>query len=186
MQASPNPVPGESGAPCKAPWAPRNHSVGAQRLPWKSRVLHRKKSLLGANFLCWIWNGLPKATLGRQCSKLRVHSAPGAHISAAGRTFFGHVRPMCAHFFTQFSLQYTRGVHRKIPGRTVLIWMHPRGAQNKTLVSNTGTVWEGGPPPRKIWRNQECSGAFWWVLITWIRYTYDVSSPQKNKPKRVS
>ena len=26
-----------------------------------------------------------------QCSKLRVHSVPGVHISAAGRTFFGRV-----------------------------------------------------------------------------------------------
>ena len=62
-----------------------------------------------------------------QCSKLTVH------ISEAGRTFFGRVRPMCA----QFSLQYTRGVHRKIPGRTVSICVHPRVAQNKTLISNT-------------------------------------------------
>ena len=72
-----------------------------------------------------------------QCSKLRVHSASGAHISAAVRTFFGRVRPMCAHFFTQLSLLYTRGVHRKNPVRTVSIRMHPRGAQNKTLISNT-------------------------------------------------
>ena len=35
-----------------------------------------------------------------QCSKLMVHSAPGTHIFAAGRTFFGHVRPMCGHLFT--------------------------------------------------------------------------------------
>ena len=42
-----------------------------------------------------------------QCSKLTVHSAPGAHISTAGRTFFGHVRPMCA----RFSLNY----HSYIP-----------------------------------------------------------------------
>ena len=76
-----------------------------------------------------------------QCSKLRVHSAPGAHISAAGRTFFGRVRPMCAHIFIQFSLLHTRGVHRKIPGRTVLICVHPRGAQNKTLFSNTACAY---------------------------------------------
>ena len=75
-----------------------------------------------------------------QCSKLTVHSAPNAHISEAGRTFFGRVRPMCAHFFTQLSLQYTRGVHRKIPGRTVSICVHPRGAQNKTLISNTDII----------------------------------------------
>ena len=67
-----------------------------------------------------------------QCSKLTVHSAPGVHISAAVRTFFACVRPMCTHFFTQLSLLYTRGVHRKNPVRTV-----SRGAQNKTLISNT-------------------------------------------------
>ena len=71
-----------------------------------------------------------------QCSKLKVHSAPGVHISEAGRTFFGCVRPLGAHFFTQFSLQYTRGVHRKTPERTVSICVHPRGTQNKTLISN--------------------------------------------------
>ena len=60
-----------------------------------------------------------------------MHSAPG--ISAAGGTFFGRVHPMCAHFFTQFSLQYTRGVHRKIPRRTVSICVHPRGAHNNAM-----------------------------------------------------
>ena len=59
------------------------------------------------------------------------------HMSEDGRTFFGRVRPMCSHFFTPFSLQYTRVVHRKIPGRTVSICVHPRSAQNKTLISNT-------------------------------------------------
>ena len=77
------------------------------------------------------------SAINLQCSKLRVHSAPGAHISAAGRTFFGRVRPMCAHFFTRFSFQYTRGVHRKIFGRTISICVHPSGAQNKALISNT-------------------------------------------------
>ena len=67
-----------------------------------------------------------------------MHTAPDAYISEAGRTFFGRVRPMCAHFFTQFSLQYTRVVHWKIPGRTVSICVHSRSAQNKTLISNSG------------------------------------------------
>ena len=49
--------------------------------------------------------------------------------------------PAGAHFFTQFSLQYSRGVHRKIPRRTVSICVHPRGAQNKTLISKT--AWFG-------------------------------------------
>ena len=43
-----------------------------------------------------------------------------------------------AHFFTQFSLQYTRVVNWKIPGRAVSICVHPRSAQNKTLILNTG------------------------------------------------
>ena len=80
-----------------------------------------------------------------QCSKLTVHTAPDAHISEAGRTVFGHVRPMWENIFTQFSLQYMRGVHRKIPGRTVSIYVHRRSAQNKTLISNTSyinPVWE--------------------------------------------
>ena len=67
-----------------------------------------------------------KGTLGAR----RAHFRGRAHVC-------GRVHPMCANFFTQFSLQYTRGVHRKIPGRTVSICVHPRGAQNKTLISNT-------------------------------------------------
>ena len=41
-----------------------------------------------------------------QFSKLMVHSAPGAHISVAGRTFFGHMRLMCARFPTQLLYLY--------------------------------------------------------------------------------
>ena len=33
-----------------------------------------------------------------QCLKLRVRPAPEAHISDEGRTVFGTVHPMCAHF----------------------------------------------------------------------------------------
>ena len=32
-------------------------------------------------------------------------------------------------------------MHRKITGRTVSICVHPRGAQNKTLISNTDLVY---------------------------------------------
>ena len=74
-----------------------------------------------------------------QCSKLRVHSAPGAHISAAGRTFFRRVCPMYSHLYTQFSLQYTRGVHGKIPGGTVSICVHPWSAHKKNLILNTAS-----------------------------------------------
>ena len=36
FQASPNPVSGESGAPCKALWAPQDHSVGVRGAPLKN------------------------------------------------------------------------------------------------------------------------------------------------------
>ena len=49
-----------------------------------------------------------------QSSKLRVHSAPDAHISAAGHTFFGHVRLICAHLFIQLLLLYTRGAKSQV------------------------------------------------------------------------
>ena len=68
-----------------------------------------------------------------QCSKLTVHSAPDHTFTRPDARF----SDMCAHFVTQFSLQYTRGVHRKIPRRTVSTCVHPRGAQNRTLISNT-------------------------------------------------
>ena len=59
----------------------------------------------GLHFYFSLINGCEKRALKPivkryQCSKLTVHSAPGAHISAAGRTFFGRVHPMCAHFPT--------------------------------------------------------------------------------------
>ena len=50
-----------------------------------------------------------------QCSKLRVHTAPGAHISVDGRTIFWTVRPVCARFFNELWL-YIRGVHGQAPG----------------------------------------------------------------------
>ena len=52
-----------------------------------------------------------------------------------------HVFRMCVPdgrtFLRSILIEYTRGVHRKIPRRTVSICVHPRGAQNKTLISNT-------------------------------------------------
>ena len=35
-----------------------------------------------------------------QCPKLRVHPAPGVHISTAGCTILGGVHPVCARFLT--------------------------------------------------------------------------------------
>ena len=72
-----------------------------------------------------------------QCPKLRVHPAPGAHISAAGCTIFGGVHPECARFFESLSLLHSRRVHGENPGCTVLREVHPVGAQNKTLISDT-------------------------------------------------
>ena len=73
-----------------------------------------------------------------QCPKLRVHPAPGAHISAAGCTIFRGVHPECARFFESLALLHSRRVHGENPGCTVLREVHPVGAQNKTLISDTG------------------------------------------------
>ena len=51
-----------------------------------------------------------------QCQKLRVHPAPGVHISAAGCTIFGGVHPECAPFFKILLLLYIRRVHGENPG----------------------------------------------------------------------
>ena len=48
--------------------------------------------------------------------------------------FFGRVRTMCACLITQFSLQYTRVVHRKIHRRTVSICVYERGKLNFSTV----------------------------------------------------
>ena len=45
------------------------------------------------------WLGV---TIDVQCPKLRVHSAPGVHISTAGCTILGGVHPVCARFFEPF------------------------------------------------------------------------------------
>ena len=66
--------------------------------------------------------------------KLRVHPAPGAHISAAGCTIFGGVHSECARFLGNLSLLHIRRVHGENPGRTVLGEVDPVDAQNKTLI----------------------------------------------------
>ena len=75
-----------------------------------------------------------------QCSKLRVRTAPGAHISVDGRTFFRAVRPVCARFFSESLWLYTRGVHGQAAGCTLYEPVRPDGAQNKSLISNTENV----------------------------------------------
>ena len=75
-----------------------------------------------------------------QCSKLTVHTAPCAHISVDGRTFFRAVRPVRARFFNEILWLYTRGVHGQAAGCTFYEPVRPDGAQNKTLISNTGNM----------------------------------------------
>ena len=71
-----------------------------------------------------------------------MHPAPGAHISAAGCTIFGGVHPECARFFFEnLSLLHIRRVHGENPRCTVLGKVHPMGAQNKTLISDTFYVY---------------------------------------------
>ena len=59
------------------------------------------------------------------------------HISAAGCTIFGGVHPECTRFFENLSLLDIRRVHGENPGCTVLEEMHPVGARNKILISDT-------------------------------------------------
>ena len=84
-------------------------------------------------------NGYINICILWQCPKLRVHPAPGVHISTAGCTILGGVHPECAWFLSYLSLLHIRRVHEKIPGCTVLGEVHPVGAHNKTLFSDT--VW---------------------------------------------
>ena len=72
------------------------------------------------------------------CSVSEIKGAPGVHISEAGCTIFGGVHPECARFFENLSLLHVRRVHGDNPGCTVLGEVHPVGAQNKTLISDTG------------------------------------------------
>ena len=77
------------------------------------------------------------AHLYMQCPKLRVHPAPGVHISTAGCTSFGGVHPVCARFFSHLLLLYIGRVHGAISGCTVLWEVHPASAQTKSLISDT-------------------------------------------------
>ena len=72
-----------------------------------------------------------------QCPKLRVHPAPGAHISTAGCTILGGVHPVCARFLSHLLLLYTGRVDGSISGCTVLWEVHPASAQNTSLISDT-------------------------------------------------
>ena len=67
-----------------------------------------------------------------------MHTAPGAHISVDGRTFFWAVHPVCARFFNEILWLYYRGVHGQAAGCTLYEPVRPDGAHNKTLISNTG------------------------------------------------
>ena len=75
-----------------------------------------------------------------QCPKLRVHPAPGVHISMAGCTVLGGVHPVCARFLSHLLLLYIGRVHGAIPGCTVLLEVHPASAQNKSLISDTACL----------------------------------------------
>ena len=72
-----------------------------------------------------------------QCPKLRVHPAPGVHISTAGCTILGGVHPVCARFLGHVLLLYIGMVHGAISGCIVLCGVHPASAQNKSLISDT-------------------------------------------------
>ena len=88
-----------------------------------------------------MWLPLPKATslmmLHVQCPKLRVHPAPGVHISTTGCTILGCVHPVCARCLSHLLLLYIGRVHGAISGCTVLSKVHPVSAQNKSLISDT-------------------------------------------------
>ena len=73
----------------------------------------------------------------KQCPKLRVHPAPGVHISTAGCTILGGVHPVCASFLSHLLLLYIGRVHGAISGCTILQKVHPASAQNKSLISDT-------------------------------------------------
>ena len=76
-----------------------------------------------------------------KCPKLRVHPAPGVHISTTGCTILGGVHPVCARFFCHLLLLYIGRVHGAISGYTVLWEVHPASAQNKSLISDYFGHW---------------------------------------------
>ena len=76
----------------------------------------------------------------KQCPKLRVHPAPGVHISAARCTIFGGAHQECARFLLRlyhYNMMLA-GCMANIPGAEFLGEGHLVGAQdNKTLISDT-------------------------------------------------
>ena len=72
----------------------------------------------------------------KQCPKLRVHPAPGVHISTTGCTILRVVHPVCARFLSHLLLLYNGRVHGAISGCTVLWEVHPASAQTKSLISD--------------------------------------------------
>ena len=72
-----------------------------------------------------------------QCPKLRVHPAPGVHISMAGCTILEGVHPVCARFLGHLLLLYIGRVHGTISVCAVLWELHPASAQNNSLISDT-------------------------------------------------
>ena len=77
-----------------------------------------------------------------QCPKLRVHPAPGVHISTVGCTILGGVHPVCARFLSLLLLLYLRRVHGEISGCIVLWEVHPASAYNKSLISDTDMIYK--------------------------------------------
>ena len=51
-----------------------------------------------------------------QCPKLRVHPAPGVHISTAGCTILGGVHPVCAAFLAIYYCDILGGCMENFPG----------------------------------------------------------------------
>ena len=73
-----------------------------------------------------------------QCSKLRVHPAPGVHILVAGCTCFRTCAPgRCMVLGTFIMIIYRNELLNILPGARFLLSMHPMGAQNNSLISNT-------------------------------------------------
>ena len=64
-----------------------------------------------------------------------MHSAPGAHISVAGRKFF---LPDVCTFFNQFIIIAV--IHWRSAQERSRVHSFPRGSQNKALISNTGPL----------------------------------------------
>ena len=76
-----------------------------------------------------------QAYITHQCPKLRVHPAPGALPFDFRRCVPG----VCTFFEPVIQLHIKR-VHGKTPGHTFLGEVHPVGAPNKTLISDTAHI----------------------------------------------